>query len=84
MSRPQQDGLADNYNKVSRALDVSYVHMQKYLEAAEYAIKQVMTAKYVQPETNVTRYWARNNFNFTNQDGNPNRGRGCCCCIAVW
>ncbi len=70
-----QDGLADNYNKVSRALDVSYVHMQKYLEAAEYAIKQVMTAKYVQPETNVTRYWARNNFNFTNQDGNPNRGR---------
>ncbi|MSU65696.1 MAG: DUF1592 domain-containing protein [Opitutus sp.] len=70
-----QDGLADNYNKLSRALDVSYVHMQKYMEAAEYTIKQLMTAKYVQPETKVTRYWARNNFAFTNQDGNPNRGR---------
>jgi hypothetical protein len=69
------DGLAESYNKLSRALDVSYVHMQKYMEAAEYAIKQVMTAKFVQPETKVTRYWARNNFNFTNQDGNPNRGR---------
>ena len=70
-----QDGLAESYNKLSRALDVSYVHMQKYMEAAEYAIKQVMTARFVQPESKVTRYWARNNFNFTNQDGNPNRGR---------
>ena len=70
-----QDGLAESYNNLSRALDVSYVHMQKYMEAAEYAIKQVMTARFVQPESKVTRYWARNNFNFTNQDGNPNRGR---------
>ena len=69
------DGLAVNYNKLSRALDVSYVHMQKYMEAAEYAVKQVMAVKYVQPESKVTRYYARNNFAFGNQDGNPNRGR---------
>ena len=69
------DGLAVNYNKLSRALDVSYVHMQKYMEAAEYAIKQVLAVSYVQPETKITRYYARNNFAFSNQDGNPNRGR---------
>ena len=70
-----QDGLAENYNKLSRALDVSYVHMQKYLEASEYAIKQLLTTKFVQPESKVSRYYARNNFSFSNQDGNPNRGR---------
>lgn len=69
------DGLSENYNKLSRALDVSYVHMQKYMEASEYAIKQLLTTKFVQPETKVTRYYARNNFAFSNQDGNPNRGR---------
>jgi Protein of unknown function (DUF1592)/Protein of unknown function (DUF1588)/Protein of unknown function (DUF1585)/Protein of unknown function (DUF1587)/Protein of unknown function (DUF1595)/Planctomycete cytochrome C len=70
-----EDGEAAHFNKVSRALDVSHVHMQRYMRAADYAMRQVMAVKYSQPPTKTTRYYARNNFNFSNQDGNPDRGR---------
>jgi mono/diheme cytochrome c family protein len=70
-----EDGIAASFNKVSRALDVSYVHLAQYMSAAEYAMKQVITTKFVQPETRTTRNWARNNFRFSNQGGNPNKGR---------
>ena len=70
-----EDGEAAHFNKVSRALDVSYVHMARYMSAADYAIRQVITAKFQQPKTRTTRYWARDNFGFYDHEGNPDRGR---------
>ncbi len=70
-----EDGEAAHFNKVSRALDVSYVHMSRYMSAADYAMRQVLAVKFAQPPTTKKRYWARDNFAFTNQDGNPDRGR---------
>jgi len=70
-----EDGEAAHFNKVSRALDVSYVHMSRYMSAADYAMREVLSVKYSQPPTTTRRYWARDNFAFSNQDGNPDRGR---------
>jgi hypothetical protein len=70
-----EDGESANFNKVSKALDVSFVHMQKYVDAANTAIRQVMATKFVQPPTKLTRYWARDSVQFNSQDGNPDRGR---------
>ncbi len=54
-----EDGEAYRFNKVSNALDVSYVHMMRYMSAADYAMRQAMTVKFVQPETTTKRYYAR-------------------------
>jgi hypothetical protein len=54
-----EDGEAFKFNKVSNALDVSYVHMDRYMQAADAAMRQVMAVKLIQPETKVTRYYAR-------------------------
>ena len=70
-----EDGESSNFNKVSRALDVSFVHMQKYVDAANGAMRQVMATKFVRPSTTLTRYWARDAVSFSSQDGNPDRGR---------
>ena len=39
-SQLPEDGEAFRFNKVSNALDVSYVHMARYMSAAEYAMCQ--------------------------------------------
>jgi hypothetical protein len=54
-----EDGESHKFNKVSYALDVSYVHMQRYMMAAEEAMRQVIAVKMVQPETKLTRYYFR-------------------------
>ena len=54
-----EDGEAFKFNKVSNALDVSYVHMTRYMLAAEYAMRQAMGVKLVQPAKTTTRYYAR-------------------------
>ena len=54
-----EDGEAFRFNKVSNALDVSYVHMMRYMSAADYAMRQAMSVKLVQPETITKRYYAR-------------------------
>jgi hypothetical protein len=54
-----EDGEAFRFNKVSRALDVSHVHMSRYMVAAEYAVRQVMSQKLTRPERTLKRYYAR-------------------------
>lgn len=70
-----EDGEAAHFNKVSRALDVSYVHLARYMSAADDALRQVITAKFQQPTPKIKRYWARDNFGFYNQGANPDKGR---------
>ena len=54
-----EDGEAYHYNKVSEALDVSHVHMNQYLTAAEYAVRGVLPNSIAKPATTTKRYYAR-------------------------
>lgn len=54
-----EDGDAYRFNKVSKALDVSYVHMTRYMSAADYAMREVMAAELVRPPTTSKRFYAR-------------------------
>ncbi len=54
-----EDGEAFRFNKVGDALDVSHVQMNRYLEAAEEAMRQVMAAEAAEPVFKTNRYYAR-------------------------
>ena len=57
-----EDGLDHHFNKSGQALDVSYVQMSAYMEAAEHAIRLVVNAAN-QPEAQ-KRYYARDQKRF--------------------
>jgi hypothetical protein len=61
-----EDGEAFRFNKVGEALDVSYVHMVRYMGAADYAMRQAIGVKLVQPPTTRQRYYARDESGLTN------------------
>jgi hypothetical protein len=61
------DGEANRFNKIGDALDVSHVHMSRYMTAAEYALRQVLSVKFEQPPTKTTRYYARNQRTLTSK-----------------
>jgi len=54
-----EDGEAYRFNKISDALDVSHVHVSRYMSAADYAIRQVMSVEKTQPPTSTNRFYAR-------------------------
>lgn len=60
-----EDGEAKHFNKVGTALDVSHVHIARYMSAADYALKQALTVQYNRPATKVTRYYAREQKSLT-------------------
>lgn len=70
-----EDGDAYHFNKVSSALDVSYVHLARYLGAADYALRQAISVEFTRPPTATRRYYARECFTIRNpgDDGNPDR-----------
>jgi mono/diheme cytochrome c family protein len=57
-----EDGLVHRFNKAGQALDVSHVQMARYMEAAEQAIRLVLSAAN-QPEVQ-KRYYARDQKRF--------------------
>lgn len=59
------DGEAYRFNKVGDALDVSHVHLARYLTAAEYAIQEVMRAHEKRTATTTKRYYARDQETLT-------------------
>ena len=50
-SKLPQDGEAWRYNKIGTALDVSHVQLARYMSSADYALREAMAAKLVQPPT---------------------------------
>src|SRR5262245_36545074 len=60
-----EDGESAGFSKVSSALDVSHVHMTRYMLAADYAMRQALAVKFVQPETTTKRYYARDERSLT-------------------
>ena len=53
------DGEAHRFNKSGEALDVSFVQMERYLTAADYAMRQAMSAAFERPQPQVRRIYAR-------------------------
>jgi mono/diheme cytochrome c family protein len=53
------DGEASRFNKSGEALDVSFVQMERYLTAADYAMRQAMSAAFERPEKTVRKIYAR-------------------------
>ena len=60
-----EDGVAERSNKVGTVLDVSHVQINRYLGAAEYALREVMARSTRRPERVVSRYYAREQRSFT-------------------
>ena len=59
-----EDGEAHRFNKVGDALDMSHVQLARYLNVADYALRQVVARQPDQPETTTTRYHARDQQTF--------------------
>ncbi|MEO8183233.1 MAG: DUF1592 domain-containing protein [Deltaproteobacteria bacterium] len=57
--RLPEDGVASRFNKSSRALDISHVHMSRYMSSADYAMREAMRAVLDRPATTTVRYYAR-------------------------
>ena len=63
-SKLPEDPEAHHYNKIGEALDVSHMQMAKYLEVAEFALRDVMAKQLAPPATSTTRYYAREQKSF--------------------
>jgi len=59
-----EDGELFRFNKVSEALDVSHVNMARYMQAADYALRQVISDRLDAPTSKITRYYAREQASF--------------------
>ncbi len=53
------DGEGHRFNKSGEALDVSFVQMERYLTAADYAMRQAMSAAFERPPKTVRKIYAR-------------------------
>ena len=60
-----EDGEAHRFNKIGDALDVSHVQMARYLNVADYALRQVMVPQSERPKTKVERYYTRDQRSYT-------------------
>ena len=56
------DGERHGYNKSGEALDVSFVQIERYLGAADYALRQAMAAAFERPAAATRRIYARDAF----------------------
>jgi len=77
-SKLPQDGEAWRFNKIGAALDVSHVQISRYMSSADYALREAMAAKLVQPPTTTTRIYARQEptmRNFRPREGNTRTDR---------
>ncbi len=53
------EGERHGFNKSGEALDVSFVQMERYLSAADYAMRQAMSAAFERPAKTVRKIYAR-------------------------
>jgi hypothetical protein len=64
--RLPQDGEAYHYNKVGESLDASHIQIARFMAAADYAMRQAMSAAFERPERSTRRYYARDQFSLQN------------------
>jgi hypothetical protein len=53
------DGERFGFNKSAEALDVSFVQMDRYLSASDYAMRQAMAAAFERPGNTARKIYAR-------------------------
>jgi len=70
-----EDGEMAYFNKVSRALDVSHVHVSRYIAAAQVAIREAVAVEVNKRPTTKKRYYARDNIAHAGVDGVADRMR---------
>ena len=70
-----EDGELAHFNKVSRALDVSHVHVSRYIMAAQLAIREAVAVEVNKQPTTLKRYYARDNIAHSGVDGVADRMR---------
>jgi hypothetical protein len=61
------DGEAARFNKIGDALDVSHVHLTRYMGAADYAMREAMSVQFDRPPTTTKRYYARDQRTLTSK-----------------
>ncbi len=61
------DGEAHRFNKIGDALDVSHVHLARYIDAAGYAMREAMSAALDRTATTTRRYYARDQRTLTSK-----------------
>ncbi|MCY2977011.1 MAG: DUF1592 domain-containing protein, partial [Planctomycetota bacterium] len=59
-----EDGEQQRFNKIGEALDTSHVNLARYMQAADYALREVAASNPQAPERKVTRYYAREDGGF--------------------
>lgn len=59
------DSIAFRFNKVSEALDVSHVNMARYMQAADYVLREVTETTLEPVKTNTRKFYAREQPNFS-------------------
>src|SRR5262249_21689173 len=62
-----EDGEAFRFNRIGDALDVSHVHIARYMSAADYAMRQAMSVQFEPPPTTTKRYYARDQRTLTSK-----------------
>jgi hypothetical protein len=61
-----QDGEAYHYNKVGESLDASHIQIARFMAAADYAMRQTMSAEFERPKPSTRRFYARDEFSLQN------------------
>lgn len=61
-----EDGESQRFNKIGEALDVSHVNLARYMQAIDYALHQVIAANPNGPQSETKRYYAREDYGFSN------------------
>ncbi len=59
-----EDGVQQRFNKIGEALDVSHVNLARYMQAADYALREVLPHQIENPEPRVQRFYAREQSSF--------------------
>lgn len=60
-----EDGERYRFNKVGDALDISHVQMMRYLNAADFALRQALAPYATRPPTTIRRYYTRDQHSWT-------------------
>jgi hypothetical protein len=64
--RLPEDGEKYRFNKIGEALDVSHVQLSRYMNVADYALRQAMSAQLERRTATTNRYYARDEFGLLN------------------
>ena len=60
-----EDGESHRFNKSAAGLDVSHVHLSRYMAAADGALRQMLSRQLLRPEATTRRYYARDESSLT-------------------